>query len=198
MLTEQEKFISIVDNDLLSPSDVIVLLEGDGFNRYQHAVDLYKMGYASKIVFSGAIVDYKYGSYPFPVIKDKITDMGVPECDLIHENISLNTKEQADQVIKLAVEKNWTKLILVASCEHQYRAYLTFLRVILDLKMSILLFNSAPRNLSWFEVSDWGIRFDRLDSEFSRINNYSKLGHLATLNEAINYQRWKENMILRK
>lgn len=198
MLTEREKFISIVDNDLLSPSDAIILLEGDGFNRYSHAVDLYKKGFAPLILFSGAIVNYKYGSFPFSDIKDKIIDLGVNKADLIHEDVSLNTKEQADQVIKIAIEKKWSRIILVASCEHQYRAYLTFLRPIIDLKTNIILFNSAPRNLSWFETSEWGIRYERINQEFERIDTYSELGHLATYKEAIDYQRWKEKIILKK
>jgi len=198
MLTEREKFISIVDNDLLSLSDAIILLEGDGLNRYSHAVDLYKKGLAPLILFSGAIVNYKYGSFPFPIIREKIIDLGVNDADLLHEDVSLNTKEQADQVIKIALEKKWSRLILVASCEHQYRAYLTFLRPIIDLKTNIILFNSAPRNLSWFEQTEWGIRYERLDQEFERIDTYSKLGHLATYKEAIDYQRWKEKIILKK
>ena len=50
MMTECEKFISVVDNDILRPSDAIILLEGDGLNRYQKAVELYKQNIAAKIV----------------------------------------------------------------------------------------------------------------------------------------------------
>ena len=54
-MTSREKFIAIVDNDNIQKSDAIILLEGDGFNRYRKAVELYKEGYAEKIVFSGGI-----------------------------------------------------------------------------------------------------------------------------------------------
>ena len=57
--------MAIVDNDCLAPSDAIILLEGDGFHRFRKAVDLYKKGMGKKIVFSGAIVQKEYGSYPF-------------------------------------------------------------------------------------------------------------------------------------
>ena len=36
-----ERFIALVDNDGILESDAIVLLEGDGFNRYKKAADLY-------------------------------------------------------------------------------------------------------------------------------------------------------------
>ena len=68
MLTDKEKFIVFVDNDVLEKSDAIILLEGDGFNRYRKAVDLYKNGFSDKIIFSGGVTDLDYGSYPFEEI----------------------------------------------------------------------------------------------------------------------------------
>ena len=56
--------------------------------------------------------------------------------------------------------------------------------------------DDAPvRNLNWFVDSGWGIRFDRLQAEFERIEKYSALGHLATAREVIEYQRWKESLL---
>lgn len=192
MLTEKEKFMAIVNNDAISNSDAIVLLEGDGYNRYQHAVTLYKKGIGTKIVFSGGIVDYNYGSYPFKDIQPLLLNEGIKSDDIILEGRSLNTKEQAVEIIKLARCKNWKKLILVASPEHQYRAYLTFLKEILETQCDIILYNSSAVNLKWFVSCTWGVRFDRLDQEFSRIDKYLSLGHIATYREAIEYQRWKE------
>ena len=195
MITDREKIIAIVDNDCLSKSDAIILLEGDGYNRFQKAVDLYNRGLASKIIFSGNIIDKDYGSYPFEEIKPLIINGGVSEKDLIHENKSTNTYEQAKEIVKLALKNGWKKLILVASHEHQYRAYLTFLRQVLDSNSGLILYNAPVRNLNWFIDSGWGIRFDRLTSEFDRIEKYTKLGHLANANEVIEYQKWKEAML---
>lgn len=197
MLTLREKFISIVDNDFLIPSDAIILLEGDGFNRYLHAVDLYKLNRAKKIVYSGGVVDYNYGSFPFDDVYPRLIHAGILPDDIIHEEKSQNTKEQAEEVISLALDKGWRKLILVASCEHQYRAYLTFLKSIIDKKLDIALFNSPARNLSWFNECEWGVRYNRIDQEFERIDKYTALGHLADYEGAIEYQRWKEKLVLK-
>ena len=123
-------------------SDAIILLEGDGFDRFRKAVSLYKQGKAPKIVFSGNITDYDYGSYPFEEVLPRMLEAGVPEDDIIHEDKSLNTREQAVEVVRMAQERGWKKLILVASHEHQYRAYLTFLREVLDSKSGITLYNA--------------------------------------------------------
>ena len=192
MITEREKILAIVDNDCLSVSDAIILLEGDGFDRFRKAVSLYKQGKAPKIVFSGNITDYDYGSFPFAEVLPRMLEEGVPEDDIIHEDKSLNTREQAVEVVRMAQERGWKKLILVASHEHQYRAYLTFLREVLDSKSGITLYNAPARNLDWFVDKGWGTRFERLEAEILRIEKYTEMGHLANAQEVIDYQKWKE------
>ena len=195
MLTDREIIMAIVGNDCLTKSDAAILLEGDGLFRFNKAVDLYNQGKVAKIVFSGNIIDKDYGSFPFEEIRPYILQAGVPEEDLIHEDVSTNTREQAVQVVKMAMEKGWKKLALIASHEHQYRAYLTFLREVLDTKSGIILYNTPVRNLNWFIDSGWGIRFERLNAEFDRIEKYSAMGHLATAQEVVEYQKWKESLL---
>lgn len=195
MITDRETIMAIIDNDCLSKSDVAVLLEGDGFFRFQKAVELYKNGLVGKIVFSGNTDNREYGSYPFEDIKPFILEKGVPEHDLIHEDKSLHTQQQAVEIVKMAMEQGWKRLALVASHEHQYRAYLTFLREVLDTKSGIILYNAPVRNLNWFIDSGWGTRFKRLSAEFDRIEKYSAMGHLANVREIVEYQKWKESLL---
>lgn len=196
MITDREKILSIIDNDCLAPSDAIILLEGDGFFRFRKAVSLYQKGLAKKIVFSGNIIDKEYGSFPFEEVKPFIVEAGVPEDDLIHEDVSKHTRQQAVEVVKMALANGWKKLVLVASSEHQYRAYLTFLREVLDTQSGIIIYNAPARNLNWFVDSGWGMRFDRLGAEFDRIERYTAMGHLATAEEVIEYQKWKESLLI--
>ncbi len=172
-MRDREKAIAIIDNDCIQNSDAIILLEGDGFYRCRKKSSLFNQGLANIIVFSGNITDYEYGSYPLSDVLPHILADGVPYEAILHENISLNTS-------------------IVASHEHQYRAYLTFLRQVIDMNNQVILYNSPARNLGWFKDSGWGMRFDRLEKEFDRIDKYSQLGHLATYTEVIEYQKWKE------
>lgn len=194
-LSQREKFIALVDNDGILKSDIIVLLEGDGFNRYKKASNLYLNGLSDRIIFSGAITDYDYGSFPFEDILPKLIESGVPRKAIIHEKKSKNTREQAVEVVKLALSNGWKKIILVATHDHQYRAYLTFLKQVLECGSDILLFNSPVRNLKWFEQNVWGRRFDNIDKEFEKIDKYMAMGHLATYDEAIKYQELKEKKL---
>lgn len=194
-MTFREKFIALVDNDCIHKSDAIILLEGDGLNRYQKAVELYNHKWADKIVFSGGITNYEYGSFPFSDVLPHILKTGIPEEAIIHENKSRSTKEQAVEIIKLATKNNWCRLILVATHDHQYRAYLTFLCEVLETNSGIVLYNAPARNLFWFEETVWGTRFERLEKEFERMEKYSVLGHLASFEQAIEYQKWKEQQI---
>lgn len=194
-MTNREKFIILVDNDIIINSDAIIILEGDGLSRINHAIRLYKEGFADKIIFSGGIVNYDYGSYPFNEALPIFSLAQIPTTAIIYENISTNTREQAVEVIKLCLKNNWHKIILVASHYHQYRAYLTFLKEILELKYEIILMNSPVRNLKWFETLKWGIRYSLLVEEFKKINEYTSLGHLCSFDDAIEYQKWKEKKI---
>lgn len=195
MLTLREKYITTVSNDIVTPSDVIILLEGDGFNRIGHAISLYQKGFASTILFSGGAENHQYGSFPFNEIKHKFQEASIPKNSIIVEENSQHTQAQAVEFIRLAELYDWKKAILVGSPDHQYRAYLTFLRQILDINPSIILMNSPAINLEWFGDCGWGAPIDRIELEFERIQKYSALGHLASFEEAINYQKWKEQQL---
>lgn len=191
-MTLREKIIVLVDNDCLQISDAIILLEGDGLNRCSKAAELFNLGYAKTIVFSGGITNLAYGSIPFSEAKPILIKSGIPNHSIIHENKSQNTREQAIEVIKLAKANKWKSLILIASHYHQYRAYLTFLREVLNSNNMLLLYNAPEKKLDWFTQTGWGNRFDLLESEFDRIDKYTANKYLASFEETIEYQKWKE------
>lgn len=185
-----DKFIILISNETIKKSNAIILLEGDGINRVNHAIWLYKNNYANKIVFSGNVTNYENGSFPISDIQPLLLKSGVKKEDIFHENISKNTHEQAVEIVNIAKNSKWDKIILVASHYHQYRAYLTFLKVILESYPSLIMFNSPVRNLNWFEDLIWGKRFELLELEFKKIEEYKT--HIASFEKAIKYHKWKE------
>ncbi len=191
-MTDKEKFIALIDNDRLKKSDAIILLEGDGYNRVFKAVELYKNGWAKKIVVSGNFNNPSGGSYPATLMKKKLLQLGIPAGDILIEDKSLNTREQAVEAIELVAEHKWRRILLVASPHHQYRAYLTFLKAMEEWGKKIEIINASAVGLFWFTNNRWGRRINLLDLEFKKIDLYKQNGHITTYQYAIKYQAWKE------
>lgn len=189
-MSEREILLNLVFNEPLKKADVIILLEGDGYFRLPHAVDLYKQKWAPKIVVSGGVANKRYGSFPAKDLAPRLVKMGIVQKNIIIENESLHTREQAVNVMALVKKNKWKKIILVASPHHQLRAFLTFLKAMQEDKVKLQIINSPAQNLPWFEKNKWGKRFEWLDMEFEKIKKYQK--HMADFSDAILYQEWKE------
>lgn len=190
-MSEQEILLNLIFNEPLKKADAIILLEGDGYFRLPHAADLYRQKWAAKIVVSGGAADKGYGSFPAKDLAQSLVKMGIAQKNIISENESFHTREQAVNVMALAKKNKWKKIILVASHYHQLRAFLTFLKATQEAKIKLQIINSPVRGLPWFEKNKWGKRIDLLESEFRKIEEYSK--HMADFSDAILYQEWKEN-----
>ena len=193
-LTDREKLITMVSNDIILPSDAIVVLEGDFYSRADRAIGLFGSGFSDLILVSGGLDRPESGSFHADRMKDYMIKRGrIPAEKIILETGSMDTRMQAVNVMNVAKEKNWKALILVASHFHQFRAYLTFIKAMKETGIDLLMFNVTARNLSWFDNDLNHTRFALLDEEFQKIEEYGKLGHVVSFEEAFDYQRWKES-----
>lgn len=196
MLTEKEKFISLLSNSVVKSSDAIILLEGDGIHRIKHACNLYNQGYSNYFVFSGNADNLNYGSYPLSKLKNELCKyIDLNSKQFIHEYKSLHTKQQAYEVIQLALKNDWKELILIASNFHQYRAFLTFIQELHNnnLERTIKIYNS-PCILPWFKSLNWGTRHELLEQEFIKIEQYqSKVKQdVCSYKKGLDYLQWVE------
>jgi len=66
------------------------------------------------------------GNIPAEEIQKIFLEQGIPEDKIILEDQSQNAPEQAENVIRLAKENSWQRIVLVASTWHQLRLFLTF------------------------------------------------------------------------
>ncbi len=88
----------LTPKDDLAKADYIVAISGgDTKSRTLQAIDLYKQGYAQKLVFSGAALDPLSPSNA-KVMHDLAVENGVPESDIIVEELAkkYRTKCQED------------------------------------------------------------------------------------------------------
>lgn len=196
MLRGRERLMAYIENDPLHLADVICVLEGDGLHRMAYGADLYNSKLAPEIFITGGRIDEKAGCIPANRLK-KIMWLkhGVPEDVIATDLTSMNTHEQAIALCRRASDECWNRVLLVASHYHQYRAYLTCLKAMQDHGREFWIINAPARDLPWFEDEGWDSRSNLLINELDKIDEYSKLGHIADLGFAIEYQYRKEQAL---
>lgn len=110
----------------ISQVDAIVAISGgDTQARTNEAIKLYKNGWASKLIFSGAAED-KSGPSNAAAMKAIAVADGVIETDILIDEYSSNTKQNAENVQAIFTDNNIKNVILVTSGYHQRRASLEF------------------------------------------------------------------------
>lgn len=113
-------------SDPCRPADAIIAISGgDTPARMQEAVGLYKNGWAPKLIFSGAARD-KTGPSNAEAMRREARNMGVPDDDIITEEYSETTKQNADKTQAILERNNISSVIIVTSAYHQRRAGLEF------------------------------------------------------------------------
>lgn len=107
-------------------ADAIVAVSGgDTVARTTEAILLYKNGWASTIIFSGAAAD-KSGPSNAQVMKQQAINAGVDPNDVITEETSETTDENAAKTVSIFEQRNINSAILVTSSYHMRRALLEF------------------------------------------------------------------------
>lgn len=183
-------FSILISNDIVRKSDAIIILEGDYYVRAYRTLELFRNGLGKYIVISGGVDDPRTGRIHSTQLANKLMSLGIPKRRIIVEGSSQNTRDQAMEVIRLAKQKKWKKLILVGSHFHQFRAFLTFLKAMEEQHYKIQIFNIPMRNISWFKKDHPITRLTLLHQEFEKIKEYKN--HVVSFQKAIEYQKWKD------
>jgi uncharacterized SAM-binding protein YcdF (DUF218 family) len=127
---------------------VIAISGGDTDARAQKAIELYKNGWAPKLVFSGAAQD-ETGPSNAAVMRNTALEAGVPEEDIIIEEHSRTTGENAQETRVLLDKESVSSVILVTSSYHQRRASLEFNRALGDIEVRN---HPAPGDRQWSQL----------------------------------------------
>lgn len=104
---------------------IVAISGGDTAARTAQAIELYKYDWAPLLVFSGAAAD-KSGPSNAEAMKRQALDAGVPERDILIDETSETTKQNANNTINLFRQNKIKSVILVTSGYHQRRAGLEF------------------------------------------------------------------------
>lgn len=112
--------------DDLAKSDAIIAISGgETDSRALEAIELYEAGWAPKLIFSGAAADPN-GPSNAEAMKRLAMERGVPEGNILIEEISTNTAQNAAAVAVIVKARQYKQVILVTSPYHQRRAKLLF------------------------------------------------------------------------
>ena len=108
------------------PADVIIAVSGgDTTARTQEAIDLYKNGWAPRLIFSGAAQD-KSGPSNAAVMRQQAIRQDVPETAITIEDESETTKENAEKTRDILASEDIHTAIVVTSSYHMKRTILEF------------------------------------------------------------------------
>lgn len=170
------RYLSPTDN-YLQPADVIVVASGSD-DRLEHAIKLYKAGFAPKLIMTGA-------AHQGPVsdamaMKNLALLAGVPEDAVLLDENARDTYENALFAKNIGLEQGFRSFILVTSPYHQRRFYETFLR--LCPKTTCRLQNSPSTTSSWYANSWW-------QSKTNQEHTYSEAGKVLFAKLSGNYHR---------
>jgi uncharacterized SAM-binding protein YcdF (DUF218 family) len=106
--------------------DAIVVVSGGDTNaRTDEAIRLYKSGWSTTLIFSGAAQD-KTGLSNAAAMKLRAVSAGIPASAILLDEYSETTKQNAENTKTIFASQNIDKVILVTSGYHQRRASLEF------------------------------------------------------------------------
>ena len=104
---------------------IVAISGGDTRARTAQAIEMYKNGWAPLLVFSGAAAD-KSGPSNAEAMELQAEDAGVPAKDILLDETSATTKQNAANSINIFEQHHIASVILVTSAYHQRRAGLEF------------------------------------------------------------------------
>lgn len=104
---------------------IVAVSGGDTAARTDEAIRLYKNGWAPQLIFSGAAADNS-GPSNAEAMQRRAIAAGIPESDIVIEEFSRTTAENALNTSRFIAERSLKRIILVTSAYHQRRALLEF------------------------------------------------------------------------
>jgi uncharacterized SAM-binding protein YcdF (DUF218 family) len=149
----------LVVEDPLEKADAIFVLGGTRFERPLEAVDLYKEGWAPRILLFREVKDFGEVAllergFPFQLESDVQADAlrrMVPAADVIVLGEQDSTRGEAAAIRDQALKHGWTRLIVVSSKQHTRRARMVINRRLANSNVKAIMRAS---------------RYDRTDTEY--------------------------------
>jgi uncharacterized SAM-binding protein YcdF (DUF218 family) len=145
---------SLIVTDPLEQADVIVVLSGGrGDERVRQAAELYRAGYAPKVILSGG--EALMGLPTPDLLRLQAHKHGIPSSALLVEAASTSTAEQARLLRPILEQLGVRRAIVVTSSYHSRRARYLFRKVFTGSAVEIRVY---PVQRDRFDPVDWWTR----------------------------------------
>lgn len=134
---------------------IIVVSGGDTNARTDESIKLYKDGWTSSIIMSGAAAD-KSGPSNARQMYKRAVENNIPSDALIREEVSETTKQNAIEVNKILTKRGFKRVILVTSGYHMRRTLLEFQAQLTDITV---LSHPVSQDKHWSSIwwlTPWG------------------------------------------
>ena len=100
-------------------TDLIVTLGGGGIERDQMAADLYKAGYAKKILLTGMFASLRAGQSYYQSPRSLFfLKQGIPAKALLFDGLSINTHQEAINIAIVLTAHHWHSALVVTDPPH--------------------------------------------------------------------------------
>jgi len=167
----------LIVTDELEKAELIKPMQGGpSAERVDYAIELYKKGYAHKILLSGEKVRLMGYNEPQPwpeLAKDYAMSKGVPEEAIIMGGATRSTYDEAVDLKRVMQSYGFRSAIVVSDPPHMRRVAMTFERVVKDGNKNIrLIYRPIPLEKSDFVLNGW---WDDEDSLVAVVNEYLKI-----------------------
>jgi len=143
------------------------------------AVNLYKKGYAHKLIFTGGF-NNQMGKNDCDFGKEIALKNGIPDKDIFIESVSTNTKENAIEALKVIKKYQlaYKTILLVSKLYHSRRLKMTFSKVFNDSNLLIIPVkdNRDITRFNWWKDRE---KTSKVMEEIAKISEYFQKGDLS-------------------
>jgi uncharacterized SAM-binding protein YcdF (DUF218 family) len=178
----------------IRPDAIVVLCGEDADERLNYAFGLFSRDRGQCIVLSGGVDGH--GKKSAETLKPKLYGCGLSPSKIFVESQSTNTREQAVNVVALAIGQGWKCLHIVASHYHLPRAFLTFLKALqeVDKDEEIRLVGVSVDTVPWWGTPEGSQykRIELLSGEAGKIAMYPE--HVCSYSEGLMHLRLWEGV----
>ncbi len=162
----------LVAADELRPADAIIVLAGNAPSRSAHGVELYRQGWAPRVI----VADERVKSHGLETTWRVLNEQGIARLDIPADALVVlprpgeDTHDEAMLSRDMLAERGWTRVILVTDRFHSWRARAIFRAALAPIGVDV---RSSPSTFGTDVLREWWKRPDGVEVVFSEYAKFT-------------------------